>query len=389
MSEQKLSQERIAGLDVIRGLAVLGILFVNIPEMLGNGAGFQYQYTDSDAFVRLIYDMLFQTKFYTIFAFLFGLGFYIFWRNATSKGLRPKLLFTRRLLILLLFGLIHAILLWYGDILHAYAVVGFLLLWFYNRSSKTLAIWSGGLLILFTVVITLATTVITLSSSELQDTTIFKEVPNWRERAAFLQSEGLANLLLLGFEILGLFLLGIYAGKKRWFEKGHLNTTLIRRVQWGAFILSVLLFIPMVSYYSSHAVYVPNHVYPYTHLTGKTLAVFYVCTLLRWVDRYGEQHFSGLAAVGRMSLSNYLLQTILTVLVMRQFWTNAADSPLWAGTVYAIVVVSLQIVLSRLWLRYYRMGPAEWLWRAGTYGGLPAFRRPPSPSIERASGTGM
>ena len=86
-----------------------------------------------DSYIRLFYDMFIQTKFYTIFSFLFGLGFYIFMNRAEAKTDRPKTLFVRRLLILLLFGFLHYVLLWDGDILHSYAIAGFFLLLFYKR----------------------------------------------------------------------------------------------------------------------------------------------------------------------------------------------------------------------------------------------------------------
>ncbi|MGM2853494.1 DUF418 domain-containing protein, partial [Bacillus cereus group sp. Bce028] len=100
----------------------------------------QAGYSGTDKVIRLLIDLFIQAKFYTIFAFLFGVGFYIFIKNAEAKGYSMYKLFSRRLCILLLFGLLHFIFLWYGDILHAYALAGFILLFFYKRSTKLIFI---------------------------------------------------------------------------------------------------------------------------------------------------------------------------------------------------------------------------------------------------------
>ena len=134
---QNISQgERIHSIDIIRGIAVLGIFLVNWPIIAGiDSRDLSGVYEGLDSYIRLFYDMFIQTKFYTIFSFLFGLGFYIFMTRAEAKTDRPKTLFVRRLLILLLFGFLHYVLLWDGDILHSYAIAGFFLFLFYKKTS--------------------------------------------------------------------------------------------------------------------------------------------------------------------------------------------------------------------------------------------------------------
>ncbi|MFE7738135.1 DUF418 domain-containing protein, partial [Bacillus cereus] len=110
---QNLTQgERIHSIDVIRGIAVLGIFLVNWPVIAGvDSRDLSGIYEGIDSYIRLFYDMFIQTKFYTIFSFLFGLGFYIFMSRAEAKTDHPKILFVRRLFILLLFGFLHYVLL--------------------------------------------------------------------------------------------------------------------------------------------------------------------------------------------------------------------------------------------------------------------------------------
>ncbi|MFE5322798.1 DUF418 domain-containing protein [Paenibacillus sp. NPDC056579] len=376
--------ERIVALDVIRGFAVMGIFFVNVPEMIGSGGSFIPVHSGFDAVIRLLYDMLFQTKFYTIFSFLFGLGFYLFMQSAEQKGLRPKRLFTRRLLLLLLFGIAHAVLLWFGDVLYTYAIIGFLLMPFYKRTPKTVLIWALSLLALFTVLIVLVSVSVYQSSLSGEiSKPLFTQLPDMGDRLRYLLGAGIANALLLSFEVLGLFLLGVYAGKKGWFDRDRWNPAAVRRVQWIALAVSAALFIPMLRYFGAYDAYYPEAMYHFTYLSGKTMAVFYVCTLLRLLHRYGESRFQGLASVGRMALTHYLTQTIVTMIVLQFVRSYAGQIPLWAGTMYCIVIYAAQIAVSKVWFRHYRMGPAEWLWRAGTYGRKPAFRRVAPPYAEQ------
>ncbi|MED2582697.1 heparan-alpha-glucosaminide N-acetyltransferase domain-containing protein, partial [Bacillus thuringiensis] len=131
---------RIHSLDIIRGIAILCILFANLPTMTGLDPFNQAGYIGTDKVIRFLVDLFIQAKFYTIFAFLFGVGFYIFMKNTEAKGYPMYRLFIRRLCILLLFGLLQFTFLWYGDILHAYALAGFILLFFYKRSTRLIFI---------------------------------------------------------------------------------------------------------------------------------------------------------------------------------------------------------------------------------------------------------
>ncbi|MBP1155549.1 MULTISPECIES: DUF418 domain-containing protein [unclassified Paenibacillus] len=368
------NKERLREVDILRGFAVLGICLVNIPEMLGSGIAFVSDHTGTDAFVRLLYDMLVQTKFYTLFAFLFGLSFYLFMRSAERRGLAAKTLMTRRLLLLFLIGMIHGVVLWFGDVLHTYAILGFILMLFYKRKEKTMLIWSWSLLILSGLIIIASTLLAIVFVPEELSKPIFQTIPNLGERIDFLLTYSTMNLLLRGPEIMGLFLLGLYAGKKGWFEGKGLSKNILRRWQWISLLLTLLFFIPMVNHYMYSASYNPNYVYHYTYLSGKTMAVFYFCTLLRLIQSLGEQRLNGLAAVGRMAFTNYLTQSIITMLILYVVLRDASLWPLWACFIYSVLLLILQVGWSQVWLRRHGMGPLEWVWRAGTYWKRPTLR---------------
>ncbi|WP_195575293.1 DUF418 domain-containing protein [Paenibacillus sp. 1001270B_150601_E10] len=367
-------QSRIQAIDIIRGFAVFGILLVNIPDMVGNGLHYRFDLSGSDAIIRLLYDLFIQTKFYTIFSFLFGLSFFLFMKRAEERGNKASSLFRRRLWILLGIGLIHLILLWFGDILHIYAAIGFLLFLFYKRKPRTLAVWGIVLIGLYTL-ITAASNMLMIYDPELANGSLFKAVPNLGERWEYFLTQGIGNLILISFEVLGLFLIGLYAGKKQWFEhRERYNSKSVKRTQWITLVLSLILFIPILWHFVTKEQYDSNQVIFFIYLSGKSMAIFYICTLLRLIARLGERSFSSLAAVGRMALTNYLMHTVLVFILYRWLWPGIGEA-YWIGTATAALIIVLQLAASKLWLRYYYMGPIEWLWRAGTYGKFAPLRR--------------
>src|SRR5271154_3778114 len=141
--------ERILFIDVLRGMALFGILAANMRAFFGpldiyGQIGLLF-HSRVDVWAQGLVDMFFQGKFISIFSFLFGLGFAIQLSRAEAKGVRFLSFYPRRLLALALFGLIHGIFIWAGDILLTYAFSGAILLLFRNRQQKTLLWWAGSL----------------------------------------------------------------------------------------------------------------------------------------------------------------------------------------------------------------------------------------------------
>jgi uncharacterized protein len=142
--------ERISEIDIVRGIALFGILMVNmsffkIPVMMDRiPSSFS---PGLDQAVAWLIQLLFTGKFYAIFSFLFGLGFYIFMERTLDKGLELVPLYRRRLMVLLALGAIHLFLLWSGDILFTYALAGFILLAFRHKTLQSIKRWIIGLFI--------------------------------------------------------------------------------------------------------------------------------------------------------------------------------------------------------------------------------------------------
>jgi uncharacterized protein len=314
--------KRIATLDVLRGFALLGIIFINIRQMVLT----TMDVSDLDYQISYFLDATVSHRFYVIFSFLFGVGFYLFFSHAEEKEKHPRRLFFRRLLILFLFGLAHH----YfqpGEALVNYSIIGLLLIPFYGAKSSV--ILTAGILL------------------------------------------SVAGCYL-GYPvlILGMFLLGHWAGKVGLF---HHTERYIR----GLRITLIVSLFSILPFY-----YLQENIMNRTGLVDLSLAIgglpvsiFYV-TALTLLMQYGavQRLLTPLGKMGRMSLTNYLMQTLIILIIahLLDWHGNVHTLPL---VIVAVCILAVQILFSSLWLRYFQLGPAEYLWRLATYGELFSIRK--------------
>lgn len=374
---------RIQSLDIIRGIAILCILFANLPTMTGLDPFNQVGYSGTDKVIRFLVDLFIQAKFYTIFAFLFGVGFYIFMKSTKAKGYPMYGLFTRRLCILLAFGLLHFTFLWYGDILHAYAIAGFILLFFYKRSTKLIFIAGCSFL---TVSYVLHIIIFLQASSSIP------EVPNYyqymftgnttnhtvnlftnylyqvKARLFFLVIEEPQQLLIGIPEYIGLFLIGLWAGKKDIFKRVPELIKHIIFLQWSSLCISCLLSYPIIYYFIKTDIYNSYDIQLWILFGGKMLAIFYICTLLRVCEnkKYIEWLYPFMS-VGKYALTNYISQSILTLVILSWSLKDISHVYYWKLCIFGILIIFAQIIFSTIWSKYFRYGPIEFIWRKGIY----------------------
>ncbi|WP_257347585.1 DUF418 domain-containing protein [Pseudalkalibacillus decolorationis] len=392
------TNERIESLDIIRGFALLGIFLVNMPAFFAPALkydlyGLTPEYDGIDQWVRLIFDLFVQAKFYPMFSFLFGLGFYIFLTRAEQNTERPKLLFGLRLLILLLFGLLHLVLFWYGDILHTYAISGFFLLFFYKRKAKTVLIWALALISLFYVF---------MASPLLLPESLLERSNEWNQSVGSEKVEEAVQIYkhktymeLISYRytnevvpilenipysiphILGLFLLGLYIGKKGILANPSQHKRFIR-LTW---MISGLIAIPFSIWLAAIQLDTLNYgayhdIVSLFVLTvgGPFLTSFYVFSFVlllqngRW-----RKVLDPIGTTGRMALTNYLAQTVITLVIILGFELYNELS-ITTGLLLTLVIYGLQVVFSVFWLKHFRFGPLEWVWRSLTYGRLQSMR---------------
>lgn len=400
-------QERILSLDILRGLAIFGILLVNMkmmntPYIYLELAGIQLWEDGLNQFVSAFIYIFAQGKFYTMFSFLFGVGFIIFLERAAKKNIHPRRLFIRRMIILFGIGIIHALLIWWGDILMMYAVGGLLLLLFYKTTPKTKIIWAFSLLLFFVFLISILVSISALdqmsASESLRDDRqtqvevykqeiekslyaygqgTFTEVMSQRIKdVTFMIPNNISAFLLF----IPMFLFGAYAGQKKIFQNIPQHIRFIRKVWFSTMLIGISL--SAVKYWSANQLD-PLTFNFYTNLEAVgsafgdgALSLFYITTivLLTQVSSW-KRRLAPLAYVGRTAISNYLLQSILCTTLFYSYGLGLFGqvNPLW-GLVFTLVIFTIQLILSKRWLQTFHMGPIEWLWRSLTYGKIQPFK---------------
>jgi uncharacterized protein len=416
--------ERVTLLDVLRGFALCGV-FVSNSFMWFSGRNLlpraQAQALAApplETVVSSLYNFFVNQKFVTLFAFLFGLGFSIQLQRAEARGVSVVPLYSRRLLVLLGIGLTHMFALWTGDVLSTYAVVGFALLLFRQRSDRTVLAWVG---VLMLGVPLLGSALQRFGPILLHGAQVAAELARAHEaeaalmRARFL--EGLSsdsfwttqaanaryvthalpqvNRLLWMSAILGRFLLGLLAGRYLLLQDVERNRPLHHRLlAWGlvlgvlgngtGLVMYRLRLAGLVDPAKDSWMFVMPTVQELGYLG---LAAVYVATfaLLFQRERW-RRVMQVLAPVGRMALTNYLLQSAVSLCIYDGWGLGLVGKlPPSRCVAISLAVFALQVPFSHGWLSRFRFGPAEWLWRSLTYGKAQPMRLPPRGAVEPAA----
>jgi uncharacterized protein len=388
--------DRLGHLDVLRGFALLGILLVNFQyftrPVVAVMAGADPSLSGIDRFVDQAVMALAEGKFFPLFSTLFGAGFVLIRERAAAGGGDASRLYLRRLLVLALFGAVHGSLVWAGDILLLYAVLGLTMLLFFRETPahRQLA-WA--MLFIFTPPLLFWLFVGAVEASagdperhaqfvrqiDAEQADLIERMRSaeavysagaWTEVArqtardfGFLLSQG----LFWATPVLGYFLLG------RWLlTSGRLRDP----DRHGRFFGALATWGTLVGGALSIAAAVIMHDLPYLQpsaalalgmslmaLGAPLLMLGYVGLVLRFRDR-----LAWLAPAGRMALTNYLLQSLVWTFIFYGYGLGLWDqvSRAW-HPVLVIAFFVLQVMLSRWWMARFRFGPAEWVWRSLTY----------------------
>lgn len=365
------------------------------PQLIHDMYMIPQQLTESDKWIRIFLDLFIETKFFSIFSFLFGLGFYIFMSRAEKKGKRFYVLYIRRLSMLAIFGFMHLVFLWYGDILLNYSLAGLILLFFYKRKTKTILT----LIMIFTVLlISLLSLNFFTTPEEIQEEIqllqtagsgkVEEAIENYHN-ASYLEwinyrftNEVIPVIQNLAFSILTslfLFLIGLYIGKKQIISDFTLHKTLAKRVWWVSLIISIPISILIVFFHLDvFKLGVLNEILiqVFVTISGLSLSLFYITTILFLLQRdKWRSLLHPLSYVGRMALTNYIIQTLIGVGIFTGFGLFG-EINLGLGIMISLIVFPLQILFSYLWLKYFKYGPLEWLWRSATYWKLQSIKKP-------------
>jgi uncharacterized protein len=399
MSENQInpisSAERIEILDVLRGLAIGGILVGNIQWFSGYGfvpEALAAQSSLADRITHFLVHVFVEGKFYSIFSFLFGFGFALQISRVEERGDAKASLFKRRLFWLLIIGLLHAYLLWAGDILSIYAVMGFVLLLFRRKTNESLLKWAFVLiaipilsyLLLYTLFLAFVPPE-ALAQFEAGQTDFWKEMVREIRQSGYLEIITGFNLqyvvgryagLIFDMrlpKILAMFLLGFYAYRRGFFQNLSSHQPLIRRVLIYGLGLGIIVNLIFAVLAGKETVIPPTPAGiggVITYAFGvPALALGYVALIATlWQKAVWQRLLPFLAPVGRMALTNYLLQTVICVIIFYGYgFGQFGNFGALAATLIALGIFLFQIFLSGLWLKYFAYGPMEWIWRQLTY----------------------
>lgn len=396
--------KRIVDLDILRGFALFGILVVNLQlfanpmfSLVTDTGLFQQGYNQAAAsFVHLF----FEGKFITLFSFLFGIGFYIFAQRLKLKEMSFYPVFSRRMGLLLIIGMLHAWLLWAGDILAPYAIGGILLMVFFQRSDKTVKIWIGvligGMMLFFTaltLMILFAMNVPEVAESmaeefaaqeqefeslsqrgyEVHESGSFSEIMAYRsEERSFVWLGMFFSPAGLPY-ILAIFLFGLFIGRKGILDNPQMFRDYFAR-NWQR---NMLIGLPLSILYTVTYRYIDPiffnswyilHIISF--LIGTPFLCFaYVGLIIKVLQKKGESSWLSLfAPVGRMALTNYLMQSVICTTIFYGYgfglFGNLAP---WMVLPVAIAIFAFQVWFSGWYFTRFKMGPMERLWRMGTY----------------------
>lgn len=381
-------QQRIIDLDVFRGFAVLGIFMVNILVMntaftfRGEWEAEQTSNIAQSAFFVL--ETFFYSKFFVIFSLLFGMGVALQIQRAKEKGSFSNLFFIRRFGSLFLFGALHILFIWSGDILHLYGAYGCLLMLLFRLPAKPL-LW-GSILIfifpfydeLFNYFIHFFTDDAHAHLSALPKESIIELKRNgtyWSGLILRIKEYAFAADFLyggIGPVALSMMTLGGYFVKK-----GMLQNIEKWLKETGVYLLVCVILLMTYRFVLLYYI-VPNfEVGPGSFLSFVLMSIYYLSDIALalsylWVIAYIlriptlSKILTPLQYVGRTAFTNYILQSLIGYWIMRTFAYYHCFNVIEC-IVLVVLIFSTQVIFSKVWLRYFQFGPLEWLWRCISY----------------------
>jgi len=366
--------QRIQYLDVLRGFALAGVLFIFCVSDVGSAPGYSFSFADKviDWFKYL----LIENRMYTMLIMIFGIGFYVQLEKAKRDGSSLIPVFTRRLTGLLILGFIHAILLSTRDILMFYAIAGVVLLFVRNATTK----------FLFAIVLILFLVAVPVIEMLFQNP--------YPKAAGLVEPNNYPSYLQYNWQFFKLyhqvypiyidmiihFLLGFCIGRARILQKIKTD----KKFRKNLVIISIAgmaILIPFYYYWILEVflgivIKMKNSWEKFPAVMGIRLigellmvvcAMTYATLLISFSNSArGKRLLSPLAAFGQMALSNYLIQSLILVpyLLLGDKFNNL---PPFNGFILFLVLFALQILFSAWWISHYTLGPFEWLLRSFTY----------------------
>ncbi|MFD6158261.1 DUF418 domain-containing protein [Nocardia sp. NPDC060256] len=378
---------RIAEVDILRGFALFGILLVNVFVAtqlweFGNARDYVEFSRDSGHWVPAMLDALFSGRFYLLFAFLFGYSFTLQIAAAQQAGVSARGRLLRRCAALLVIGFAHVSLLWLGDILTLYAVLGLILIGCRNLRPRT-ALITGTVLYAASVLMPGMDTAFDQVWDFLDFQSLHEDFThNFTDTLHAQVTVGPKFMLLTwlgqGLPSLGLLLIGMAAGKRGLL---HRPDTLYK---WAPRTLRIGLVVGLpisaVTFADTMRWIAAPEIWPELQALINPLLTFaYVAAIMLLAAHapHLRRYLEWLAPAGRMAATNYIAQSVVLMALYSGYGLGLADQvPPTTMAALALLTFAAQLWLSSWWLRRYQYGPVEWALRAATYVSIPPWRKP-------------
>jgi uncharacterized protein len=416
MTAPAAAADRAHVLDALRGFAILGILLANMQHFTGwtlldPAARAALPMAEANHAAEFLIAWFIDGKFYSIFSLLFGIGFAVLLTRAAGDGRDFRAFFRRRLSILLAIGLTHAVLIWYGDILTLYALLGFSLLWFRERSDAQLARWIA---VLFALPVVQYGVMMLLAggggapdpAADASQAAMMAEVTATIATGSWLEVTTMnVGALVLGrypdliftgraFKVLATFLIGLCIGRLGIWSRPEQHLPLLRRVAIAGLAVGIPLNLGLArlmltgDYYALKPLGLLQSAVYAVGVPALALGYAALFVLLHQRPRWRRAMDALLAPAGRMALTNYLTHSLVTGVIFYGWGFGRYGSVgLAEGMAIAAVIFAAQLLGCRLWLRAFSYGPAEWLWRSLTLRRMqPLRRRQAAPAVGALAG---
>ncbi|MDF1573840.1 MAG: DUF418 domain-containing protein [Bacteroidales bacterium] len=387
--------DRIVSIDMLRGIAVLGILIMNIQHFSMPAAAYINPTAFGDLrgmnlWIWILSHMLASGKFLSIFSMLFGAGILLFTGRAELKGFSSAELHYRRMGWLLLFGMMHSYLLWSGDILVSYSLCGMLVFLFRNKAASTLLYLAFAFFLVPMLLDLFFVWSLPYWPPEVLRSTMDKWSPGTEVlnhhlevyRSAWLKQMELrvpgsifmqtGYFLMRPFwRITGLMLLGMSLFKwevlTRGRSSGFYKKMIIYGLLTGYLLTGLGVYLNFRKHWAMEFSMFPGAQFNY--MGSVAVALGYVGVVMLFSKSGGFRKIKeAISAVGRMAFSNYILMTLICTLLFYGYGLGLYGS---VERKYQILIVlaiwSLVLIISPLWLKYFRFGPLELIWRRLTY----------------------
>ena len=407
------SRDRIASLDIIRGVAVMGIFSVNViafamifpaymnPSAYGGWHG-------ENLATWLANYVIIDGKMRTLFSMLFGASMLLVIERAEASGRSPARVHYARMFVLLLFGLLHFYVIWHGDILALYALTGMVAFLFRKRATKTMLIWAACLLIA-------TSSLFTFGSYQMRQADLAahspsataKDIKRWNQNIGFLANipaetaeetgralgslpdraaymvterggEPFAGALVMGFPTLALMLIGM-AAYRSGFLTGAWDRRRYRRIALWTLSLGGAATLAIGLWIASNNFYIPLIFFSLLALGApiQIAMAFGYASLIILLAKPGGALTDRFAAVGRAAFTNYLGTSIIAVAIFYGdglgLFGKLSRFEAWLVVPF---VWGIMLLWSKPWLDRYRYGPFEWAWRSLSRWSFEPMRKP-------------